>query len=458
MRLRKLFPVAAILCGAALGVGSAVASPTIYPTGTTIYLPEQAYNGYVLLTENSVLANSLDPAVRTEAPYKQHWYNVERSFTAKRSPYVHLLDMNGNIVHTWKTTVYGSGNARSRLLPDGHLLHVAQFDNKVYEYDWDGNIVFQYDCDGTPHHDIQKLANGNYLILSEETIPAEYLAKLQDTHYNVGSRSGTIKRTDAKLIGDTLLEVTPKGEVIWKWRVWEHVDVNRASVFDGVNDWSHGNTCSIIPPNKHYDAGDARFKPGNIIFNPRNFDEFWIIDRESGKVVHTLNHDVRGGLAHPHEPYMIPKGIPGEGNILVFDNGSVYLPGGRGNASIVVEMDAITGKSVWNYSAPRGLFLAPFMASATKLPNGNVLISEDPQGRVFQVKPTEKSGGAIVWEYMHNSDLARTLMVPYDFTPQLRAMPKPAEKKVSPVDPPTLRILPDADRKAGATAIVPIAQ
>ena len=49
----------------------ALAGPTVYPTGTTVYDPVRAYNSFVLFT-------SLD--------------NV-----------VHLIDMNGRPVHEWKT-------------------------------------------------------------------------------------------------------------------------------------------------------------------------------------------------------------------------------------------------------------------------------------------------------------------------------------------------------------------
>jgi len=64
-------------------------------------------------------------------------------------------------------------------------------------------------------------------------------------------------------------------------------------------------------------------------------------------------------------------------------------------------------------------------SSMTRLPNGNTLISEDNHGRVFQVTPA----GEIVWEYVapshvHSGNICRARPVPYDFAPQLAALPK----------------------------------
>ncbi len=451
------FSLIALAC---LGIPGANAAPIIYPTGTTVYLPEKSQNGYFLVMDNEKFSNSLDPSIKSEPEYIQHWYNKPIKTSEKRVDIVRLMDMNGNVVHTWNTSIYSSANARNRLLPNGHLLHLAEFSGKIVEYDWDGKVVWEYDCDGIPHHDFHVLPNGNYLILAEETVPAEYLAKLKDIDYNFGSRSGTMKRTDAKLVGDTIIEVTPDKKVVWKWKSWEHADINRASAFDEPNDWLHGNTISPIPPNKHFDAGDKRFTPGNIIFNPRNLDEVWIIERETGKIIHTLNHSVRKGLAHPHDPHMIEKGLPGEGNIIIFDNGAASTFAARSGASMVVEMDAITGKSQWHYNPSYGQgFFSPYMAASQKLPNGNVFISEDATGNMLQIKPNADGtpGGEIVWSYVSDGCVGRSLFVPYDYTPQLRNMKKPVESKVSPIDPLTFKILPDAERTGTtATKLIPM--
>ena len=54
-----------------------------------------------------------------------------------------------------------------------------------------------------------------------------------------------------------------------------------------------------------------------------------------------------------------------------------------------------------------------------------MIYKEDNTGRLFQVKPN----GTIVWEYVNRGGTTRPSVVPYDFTPQLRAMDRPEEKK-----------------------------
>ncbi len=76
------------------------------------------------------------------------------------------------------------------------------------------------------------------------------------------------------------------------------------------------------------------------------------------------------------------------------------------------------------------------------MPNANTFIAEDNTGRLFQIKPD----GTIVWEYVNRGGTTRPSVVPYDFTPQLRAMPRPEEKRVTPPNNLEWHLLPDADR------------
>ena len=103
---------------------------------------------------------------------------------------------------------------------------------------------------------------------------------------------------------------------------------------------------------------------------------------------------------------MIPQGLPGEGNVMVFDNQGaagfppIYLnmfPGSR-----VLEIDPISQEIIWQYDAsctgrPFWTFFSSFISSARRLPNGNTLIDEGMNGRFFQVTPQ----GEIVWEYVN---------------------------------------------------------
>jgi hypothetical protein len=69
--------------------------------------------------------------------------------------------------------------------------------------------------------------------------------------------------------------------------------------------------------------------------------------------------------------------------------------------SRVLEIDPVKQRVVWEYAGtdndrPTWSFYSSFISSARRLPNGNTLIDEGMNGRVFQVT----GDGEIVWEYV----------------------------------------------------------
>lgn len=441
--MRKLLSIATAMVWGLGMTAAALAAPSVYPTGTTIYEPENAYNGYVLI---SVDFKDVYAKVDNSDVFPKPDFNAGIP-AAQGSDVVFLMDMNGNVVNTWKDM---GDNKKIYLLPNGHILSISEPQSAAIEYDWDGNIVWKFATKLGPHHDGRRLDNGNTLILTYENVPASVSEKAVDV---TTPWWGTQVRKGIELRGDSIIEVTPEGKIVWDWNSSEHLDINRYMPLTGMADWTHGNTVSILPENPWYDAGDKRFKPGNILYNPRHFDEFMIIDKESKEIVWTLdNFKALGGLGQAHEPIMIPNGLPGAGNITVFDNGLFTRNGQHAAQSVVWELNPTDNSVVWRYvpaMAGSTRFLSKYKGSAYKMPNGNVLISEDYSGRVFQVKPdpNHPDGGRIVWEYMYPSVISRTTMYPYDFTPQLKALPKPAELKVSPLNSAEWQVLPDAQRK-----------
>ena len=110
-------------------------------------------------------------------------------------------------------------------------------------------------------------------------------------------------------------------------------------------DWMHINSMSVLGPNKWYDAGDERFAPDNIIWDGRETNIIAIIDRKTGKLVWKLGPDYATGKAKEigqivgqHHAHMIPKGLPGEGNILIYDNGGWAGYGAPNPAAPAIKM------------------------------------------------------------------------------------------------------------------------
>jgi Arylsulfotransferase (ASST) len=429
------------------------AAPTIYPTGTTIYDPAKTWNGYTVfvLPETGAV----------------------------------LIDMNGNTVREWDQ-FSGVAGGPVRMLPGGQVIGPTgtlpphQESVAIAQYDWDDNLVWQFDRseqierDGKAvwaarqHHDWQRFdfPAGYYSPSSTPSVEGQRTLILAHTNLENPEVS------KVRLEDDYLYEVSWDGRKVWEWHANEHADEfgfsaeARATIRDalpsdaarGGTDWLHVNSATLVGPNHWYDGGDMRFAPENVIISSRQSSFIAIVARD-GHVVWRLGPDYResekmrsiGQIVGQHHPHMIPKGLPGAGNILVFDNGgsSGYgfegpmSPDGRGGIrrhfSRVLEIDPVTLEKVWEYSIP-GLesyrFFSHYVSSAQRLPNGNTMITEGADGRIFEVT-TERE---IAWEYVSpyfganapaTNRVYRAYRLPYDWVPQLE---HPEERAVVPPD------------------------
>jgi hypothetical protein len=196
-----------------------------------------------------------------------------------------------------------------------------------------------------------------------------------------------------------------------------------------------------------------------------------ITDKKTGKLVWKLGPDYSATeelrqlrwIIGQHHAHMIPRGLPGEGNILIFDNGgwagygapNPWSPKGTQNAlrdySRVLEIDPLTLKIVWQYkpvetdSPPlptdNYLFYSGYISSAQRLPNGNTMITEGANGRLFEVTADHE----LVWEYISpyfdkeqkNNMVYRSYRYPYEWIPQLD---KPQEAPLPRIDCTSYRV------------------
>jgi hypothetical protein len=217
-------------------------------------------------------------------------------------------------------------------------------------------------------------------------------------------------------------------------------------------DWLHLNSATYLGPNKWFDAGDKRFAPNHVIVSSREASLLAIIARD-GSIVWRLGPDFLesdatraiGQIIGQHHAHLIPKGLPGAGNLLVFDNGgssgygepSGIAPRGTGvyarATSRVLEIDPTTLSLVWSYTAG-SQFFSTNISGAQRLPNGNTLITEGAGGRLFEVT----SDRQIVWEFMNAppnaasrtpATIYRAYRLPYTWLSQI---PRPQEKAVTP--------------------------
>ena len=321
------------------------------------------------------------------------WSGYNLDLYKRRVPMV--FDMNGRIVHSWpKVRAVG----RIRLDRSGRLAVIGT-DDVVKEYDWDGRITWAYrfpDPSQIPHHDLIQLANGNYLVLGRVVGPKD----------------------------EFLHEVDRSGRVVWEWNARDHLPGWFGEAAMQAEDPTHINSVNELSANRWFDAGDERFRPGNLLLSARSLDAIFIIDRISGDVVWSYGE----GLDHQHEALMIPSGQLGEGLVIVFDNG--YQNRFRYRQSRVVVIDPVVQREVWSYQASD--FYSSVGGSEQPLANGNVLITSSQGGRVFEVDPA----GAVVWQWIPPFQPMRAVRLPYDYCPQLAALPQPVETAVDRSDRP----------------------
>ncbi len=136
---------------------------TIFPTGTTIYVPDEAHSSYILISDHSSVGNHPNAKIREEG-------------ADKFPDHIRLIDMNGNVIHIWKVTPYF--NKRNRLLPNGSLVCVGP-DKTITEYDWDGTVVWTHQGIGSVN-DLRILPNNNRLLNAHEPMRVEFQKKVKD--------------------------------------------------------------------------------------------------------------------------------------------------------------------------------------------------------------------------------------------------------------------------------------
>jgi hypothetical protein len=363
-------------------------------------------------------------------------YNAALLFTGADSV-TRLINLNGAVIHEWPLP-----GVPARILDPtrtggkkGHVgLQLSASDDArggiyanrtIGQLDWEGRRVWEWGSQepggaARQNHDWELLPNGNWLVLV--TVPR------------------VVEDLGPEIIGDQgIVEVSLDGSVVWRWSSGDHLselglsghgwDCLREAVSRNPGDpWGclEMNSASTLGPNKWFDEEKDEtsiFHPDNIIISFRKANVVAIIDKSSGRLVWRLGpyFDEPSGAQHQrilrhnvprpldqisgqHNPHIIPKGLPGAGNVLLFDcqGGAGYPPAALGiyAGSRILEIDPTTKQIVWQYTAedsglPPWTFFSSFVSNAQRLPNGNTLITEGMQGRLFQVT----SDGKVAWEY-----------------------------------------------------------
>ncbi|GMO54126.1 MAG: hypothetical protein Pg6C_20400 [Treponemataceae bacterium] len=284
--------------------------PTVYPTGTTVYKKDKAWNGFTVF-----------PSVKGAL----------------------LIDMNGREVNRWA----GLGGFPNKILPGGYVLgnSGARVSKRAYQdqldllqVDYDGNIVWRFDGteliddgDGAgprrharQHHDYQREGSPTGYFAPGLEPKADGGSTLILVHENVSNP----RISDTVLVDDKVIEVDYEGNITWSWRASDRFDefgfdgaakkvlrANPSIVGEAGGDWLHINSLSTLGPNKHYEAGDERFHPDNLVMDCRNANILFVVSKRTGGIVWKLGPDFNeneataklGWIIGQHHFHLIPR-------------------------------------------------------------------------------------------------------------------------------------------------------
>ncbi len=436
----------------------------------------------------SITGNTLKRGLITKTDKATPGYVM---FQPSESTKTILINLDGEVVHEWNTEF---NSMQAYLLDNGNLLSLQRDPDfptfaaggqagRIREYDWEGNKLwdFKYATETELiHHDIEPMPNGNVLAISYEVIPFE------DAVAAGRDPNNTAK---AGIWPDKIIEIKPNrpegGEVVWEWRMWDHIIQDQDSTLPNygkladnvgkININTHAPEGPPITPEQveqmkqggmitsnatadnwesdisHCNAVAYNADLDQIAISSPGYGEIWVIDHSvsteeakgpAGDLMYRWGHPENYGMANEkypklhgqHDVKWIPKGYPGEGQLMVFNN-DIPEPGSKfpnvwpvlmqskspdpqvaigdlGNYSAVYQINAPLNddgtysreegkpygpkEPTWMYKAPdKYSFYSAFVSGAQRLKNGNTLICSGAKGRFFEVTPV----GDIVWEY-----------------------------------------------------------
>lgn len=304
-------------------------------------------------------------------------------YTTTKSPTAHLMDMDGNNLHTWShefsptwpkhdpTEVtpgfeqFSDYWRHAHLLPDGDVLAIYEGCGLI-KLDRDSNLLWAYY--GGFHHDLDVGDDGRIFVLSR---------RQSDIRPYTGA---TYQAND-----DTIVELAPDGTKIRDMSILRAFANSRyASLLKRAPagpDPLHTNAVQVLDGSLAEQS--PAFRKGNVLISARNIDMIAVVDLDLGEIVWVLD----GMWRHQHASKLLENG-----NLLVFDN-----LGNRG-FSKVIEFNPFSQAVAWTFEGnEQNRFRCGLLGFNQRLPNGNTLITDSMSGRAFEATPDRK----IVWEFVN---------------------------------------------------------
>jgi hypothetical protein len=409
-------------------------------------------------------------------------YNGYTLFAASGKSY--LIDMEGYIINQWNI------GTNPRLLDNGNLLDATKSDPSNFtgfaELDWNGNTVWSYTEQRKTtyflHHDFTRIYNKKLKAYTTMYIANKNVTRAQALA--AGANPANIADTVAQM--DAIVEVDLSGNIVWEWWFFDHViqdyDSTKANyVGKGkkISDYPGKININLagVPLRKdwlHCNSIDYNDSLDQVVINCVA-GEFYIIDHGNtfiagnpsasiaaaatytGDFLYRFGDPARYGQGNPpsigtnwttsttgnkqiggsHDVHWIKPGLPGAGNIQIFNNGEYLFE--RTSQSYIFEVNPtynsqkvstsayvnppdagyytwiypnndamkqnkfISKQVVWIYCSKNDQsFFSTIGGSEQRLPNKNTLICSDTQGHLFEVTYGDTvNSPQLVWEYIN---------------------------------------------------------
>ncbi len=343
----------------------------------------------------------------------------------------------------------------------------------VQEIAWDGTVVWEYklsDETFRQHHDVEPMPNGNVLVIAWESRTYEEAVA---AGINPSRMESDFIWPD--FIVEIEPVYPDRGDVVWEWHAWDHlvqelyrdkanygvvaehpelIDINAAPAHTARQQiatqesleqlrslgYIAGSAETDDRPEigadwLHLNSVDYNAELDQVLLSSRHFSEVWIVDHSTtteeaagktggrwgkgGDLLYRWGNPEAWSVGGPddrqlfvqHDAQWIGKGLPGAGNILIFNNGAGRADGNyssvdeiapptdtAGNYLMVPEEPSAPLGPVWTYVAPdKESLFSGMLSGAQRLPNGNTLIAEGARGRMLEVG----AENAVVWELLN---------------------------------------------------------
>ena len=377
----------------------------------------------------------------------------------------YLIDTIGNTYNTWQCSANAASTAY--LLKDGSILRPYKVSNPsmsggatgggIQIIDWNNNVSWEYlwsDQDHQQHHECIPIEqpNGSYNALLISWERKENAEVIQAGRQNTSGDMWPTEIVEIEPVGNN------GGNIVWEWHAWDHLcqDVDQSKdnwysdcsqhpeLFNinvggihgqnGGGDWIHANGMDYSP------------QLDQIIFSSHFLHEIYIIDHSTTTAeaaTHTDGNAGMGGdllyrwgnpsnygagdnrswddttdqvgspilpgdrdLYTVHGANFIDEGLPGQGNLMCFDN-EATSDGGNGNSRVIELQSPLSGynytlpwnqEPLWTYSDP-GNFYANHLSGSFRTKKGTTVAT---LGTSTYWREVDNQGN-ILYEYNYQS-------------------------------------------------------